>query len=567
MPTLTKIVEKCPKCNKVAQIFSERTLGTKKFLSLRCGHTITEQQLTKSKEKARDLIWNKLYPYQQEAVEFIEKSNFNCLVADPMGAGKTIEVLGAIRYNFEQVTPIILVVKSSLKYNWAKEILKWLGEVCSTCKGTSFVYLQSASDMSNGALACGADLEQIPCENCKEGIKENTSLNALPWIVSGGRQFIPPGFKIYIFSMDIIGKYIEEIIDLKPKLLIIDESQHIKELKTARTRSIFKIAKIIPHRVLITGTPILNRATEYFTSLNLIKPMEWHSAVAFRNSWIEYSYEDKKHTKIKDWKREEFLDITRNYILRRPKSVIMGDLPPFSRILTILDIEDANFIGAYEKERHNLEDFLDAAINMPGFEKYSHVLVILSKLRQIVGLAKVDSCIDKVCEYLAEENGNGKITIGLHHKVVSALLEAKLKEFNPIILNGEMSPERKLRAETSFREDSDRKVMLASTLAAGEGLNFQFCSYAILLERQWNTPKEIQFEGRFHRRGTKLPVTVEYLVARGSIDEWITNLVEKKRHWINSALEDETTFGKENGEDLSFNYMELANMCAQGKLK
>ncbi|KKL62149.1 hypothetical protein LCGC14_2188050 [marine sediment metagenome] len=125
MPAI-KIVEKCPKCNKVALVSSTRTLGSKKFLTLKCGHTITEQQLVTSKEKVRDIVWNKLYPYQQEAVEFIEKSNFNCLVADPMGAGKTIEVLGAIRYNFEQVTPIILVVKSSLKYNWAKEILKWL---------------------------------------------------------------------------------------------------------------------------------------------------------------------------------------------------------------------------------------------------------------------------------------------------------------------------------------------------------------------------------------------------------------------------------------------------------
>ncbi|KKK71861.1 hypothetical protein LCGC14_2909670, partial [marine sediment metagenome] len=297
-------------------------------------------------------------------------------------------------------------------------------------------------------------------------------------------------------------------------------------------------------------------------------PLEWYSAAAFKSGWIEYSYDNKKYTKIKNWRRDEFLEKTKEYVLRRPKSQIMGDLPPFSRLLTILNIEDASFIGAYERERHNLEDFLDAATKMPGFEKYSHILAILAKLRQIVGLAKVDSCVEKVREYLAEENGNGKVTIGLHHKVVSALLEAKLSEFNPIILNGEMSPEKKLRAENTFREDPTRKVMLASILAAGEGLNFQFCSYAILLERQWNTPKEVQFEGRFHRRGTKLPVTVEYLVARGSIDEWLTELVEKKRHWINSALEKGTTFGPEEGEeDFSFNYMELANMCAQGKLK
>lgn len=559
---LTKIVEKCPKCNKVAHVLSTKMLGSKKFIALKCGHTITEQQLTKSEEIERDLLWDKFYPYQQEAVEFIEKSNFNCLVADPMGAGKTIEVLGAIRYNFYEVTPIILVVKSALKYNWAREIIKWLGETCSSCQGTG---TRGLVPQFEGETQLEDKL--ILCEHCKDGIKENTSLNTLPWIITGGNQFIPLGFKIYVFSMDILGKYIDDILALKPKLLIVDESQHFKELTAKRTKALFKIAKLIPHRILITGTPVLNSAPEYFVSLNLIRPREWYSKEGFCRSWCQFSYDNKKYTKIKDWRREEFLKITKDYILRRSKALIMGDLPPFSRIMTILDIEDARFINAYEKERRNLENFLDAAENMPGLEKYSHILAMLAKLRQLAGLAKVDSCVDKIREYLAEENGSGKITIGLHHKVVSSLLVAKLQEFNPIILNGEMSPEKKLRAEDIFRENPTRKVMLASTLAAGEGLNFQFCNYAILLERQWNTPKEVQFEGRFHRRGTKLPVTVEYLVARGSIDEWISELVEKKRRWINSALPDGTTYGTDKNEDFSFNYMELANMCARGKLE
>ena len=564
MSKAIKITIKCPKCGKPAQIKHEYTIGTTKFINFKCSHTVSEQQHKTLSEANRDPVWKKLFPYQQEAIGFIEESGFNCLIADPMGAGKTIEALGAIRYNFKELTPIVLIVKSALKYQWTKEIIKWLGETCSVCNGTGLV--SAGNLLEYGNLHETREL----CPHCTEGIKENTTLNTIPWIITGGNQFIPPGFKIYIFSMDIIKKYVDEIIALNPQLLIVDESQHFKELKTTRTRALFKIVKKTEAKLaLITGTPILNCAPEYFTSLNLIRPLEWPNKAAFERDWCEWSWQSKKYTRIKPYLRKEFLEKTKNYILRRPKDVIMGDLPPFTRQLTVLNIEDANFIRAYEKERRNLEDFLDSALaSMPGLEKYSHILAILARLRQIAGLAKVDSCVEKVEEYLAEENGNNKITIGIHHTVVTALLEAKLQKFSPILLNGSMTPEKKLAAETKFRENPNCKVMIASVLAAGEGLNLQFCNYAILLERQWNTPKEVQFEGRFHRRGTTKPVTVEYLVAKGSIDEWITELVEKKRHWINSALESGTQYGNENtDEDFSFNYMELANMCAQGKLK
>jgi len=50
-----------------------------------------------------------------------------------------------------------------------------------------------------------------------------------------------------------------------------------------------------------------------------------------------------------------------------------------------------------------------------------------------------------------------------------------------------------------FKDNSNCRIMLASTLAAGEGLNLQFCSFYIMMERQWNPANEEQPEGRFSR--------------------------------------------------------------------
>lgn len=579
----TKIQVRCPQCNMLAHVTSSYNIGSIKFFTYKCGHTVTEKQISAKTEEKRDFIWNNLYPYQREAVEFIENSNFNCLIADPMGAGKTIEVLAALRYNFKELTPVIIVVKSSLKYNWAKEILQWLGKACETCFGDGTIKSTCDScgkNTTNELITkiftgvegdfCSDCTKTEPikntCPNCTNGVN-NKSLNlkTTAWIVSGGSQLLPKGFNFYIISMDLLPKYEDKIEKLNPKLIIVDESQHFKEMTAKRTISLFEISKKISHKILITGTPILNRAPEYFTSLNLIRPLQWRSYQGFCRTFCQFNEEKQRYTHIHSDMQESFLESTQDYILRRPKSEIMSDLPPFTRNLVILDIEDPAFIKAYEKERRVLEDFINAAVTMSGIERYQHILAAISNLRQIVGLAKVNDCVDYVRSYLAEENGTGKVTIGLHHYLVSDRLEVTLREFKPLVLNGKLSPEKKLDVETEFRENPNRKVLLASTLAAGEGLNFQFCNYAILLERQWNTPKEVQFEGRFHRIGTTKPVTVDYLIARGSVDEWLTQLVESKRQWINTALPEGT--GYESEGDPSMDIMELANMCATKRLK
>ena len=79
--------------------------------------------------------------------------------------------------------------------------------------------------------------------------------------------------------------------------------------------------------------------------------------------------------------------------------------------------------------------------------------------------------------------------------------------------------------------------MIASTLAAGEGLNLQFCSDAVILERQWNPANEQQVEGRFHRFGQLNNVSITYMLASGTIDEYFTELVEIKRAIVAATLD------------------------------
>jgi SNF2 family DNA or RNA helicase len=61
----------------------------------------------------------------------------------------------------------------------------------------------------------------------------------------------------------------------------------------------------------------------------------------------------------------------------------------------------------------------------------------------------------------------------------------------------------------------------------------QFCTDAIMMERQWNPANEEQAETRFTRfkedGNYEEHVNVTYFISVGTIDEWLTELVEKKR--------------------------------------
>ena len=85
--------------------------------------------------------------------------------------------------------------------------------------------------------------------------------------------------------------------------------------------------------------------------------------------------------------------------------------------------------------------------------------------------------------------------------------------------------------------DTTNRILVASTLAFGEGLNLQSCSDCLLVERQWNPANEEQAECRFVRIGQKADsVQSTYIIASGTVDEYLTEIVERKREIVARTL-------------------------------
>jgi SNF2 family DNA or RNA helicase len=290
----------------------------------------------------------------------------------------------------------------------------------------------------------------------------------------------------------------------------------------------------------MSGTPIQNNAGEYFTVLNLIRSMMFPHYSKFIENDCD-SYNGGYGYKVGGLRHPEaFHEKTRDFILRRTKAEVLPDLPALMRKFKHVEF-DGKFKKAYLEQLDKLEDLMYGD-NNGSFASGGAKIAIMTKMREITGVAKVENCIDHTIEFL--ESCDRKLVIFTHHHSATNLLITKLNQYleenhlkGCIHLSASLNGDERQAVAVKFKENPEYRVMIASTLAAGEGINLQFCADAIMLERQWNPANEEQAEGRFHRFGQVHPVSVNYMIASETIDEYFTELVESKRAIVASTLD------------------------------
>lgn len=443
------------------------------------------------------------YPYQSDGVKFIENANGRALILDEMGLGKTVQALLYIRRNAAECLPCIIFCKPSLMMNWFKECINWVG--------TQY----------------------------------------LPTFVRSGK--IDNVFKIYICSIDMAFKKRGELAELGAKTIIIDELQNMKNLSAKRTFAIRKIAshgdvgKPIPHVVGLTGTPIKNRATEFFAALNMVKPDLFPSNEDFIRRWTKVVWVKDVNKRGGGSYKEGgisnlamFKEFTKDFVIRRLRDEVLPDLPKVDRHNRFVEMDQKDK-AVYAKQHKKLEAFMLSKGSDLGFKDYSTILQFITAMRQITALSKVEFACDYINEFL--ESSDSKITVFTHHHLAIDYLIKLLKV-----------PHLRYRSKDDynniekFNEPGGERVLIASTQSAGEGLNLQYqCHHCLFMERQWNPAIEEQAEGRFTRIGAVSDkVTATYLIALGTIDEWMTELIEFKRVSANvdkqqNYFQDQTT--------------------------
>jgi superfamily II DNA or RNA helicase len=150
--------KQCPICGEVAIRVNREEIAGLLWSTYQCGHTEYSTQLKSDEYNITSSDGKELYPFQQKGVEFIINANGRALILDEMGLGKTVQALAFLKL-CPQALPALICCKSSLTYQWMHEIIRWCGDMY------------------------------------------------LPQVIESSYDFLVPGFKTYICSMDLLYRF------------------------------------------------------------------------------------------------------------------------------------------------------------------------------------------------------------------------------------------------------------------------------------------------------------------------------------------------------------------------
>ena len=446
-------------------------------------------------------------PYQKGGIAFAQGRE-GTLIGDEMGLGKTIQAIGIINLD-PSIKRALIVCPASLKINWSRELKKWLTR----------------------PLTVG---------------------------IADGKTW--PEADIVVINYDVLTKR-PEIKAETWDLCVLDESHYIKNGKTGRTKHVVghrpkQGDPIEPirarRRVALTGTPILNRPVELFTTLNWLDPATWGSFFTFARRYCG-AYQDKYGWHFDGASNLEELQqkLRTSVMVRRLKADVLTELPPKRRQIVEMNSTSAAFKKAQSKILNDLMARFselrdraelaaaagDEAAYQEAVEKLSEGAQVafeeLSEVRHEIAVTKMSACVDFIRDAL---DSSEKIVVFAHHKdMVDGLMQG-LAEFNPVAVTGSTSMVDRQAAVDAFQGDPKVRVFVGNIKAAGVGLTLTAASHVIFCELDFVPGWISQAEDRCHRIGQRDSVLVQHLVLDGTIDAWLAKMLVAKQEIADRAL-------------------------------
>ncbi len=295
-------------------------------------------------------------------------------------------------------------------------------------------------------------------------------------------------------------------------LVILDEAQRIKN----RNSTTAQIVRSLPRTRswALTGTPIENSSEDIVNIFEFLSP--------------GYLREDMHLKSISK--------ATRDYILRRTKDKVLTEMPPKMFRDAELDLTAPQFDSYRSAEDQGVVQLADMGETLT----IQHVFELVLRLKQICNFdpATGASCkLERLEADMEEIAASGKKAI-IFSQWVDTLdkLSVALERFGPMEYHGRIPSSKRDAVISQFKQDPSKHLILMSYGAGSVGLNLQFCEYVFLFDRWWNPAIEDQAINRAHRIGAKGAVTVTRMMACGTIEQRIHDVLEQKRELFNQLF-------------------------------
>ncbi|MFD8824365.1 SNF2-related protein [Streptomyces sp. NPDC059605] len=418
-----------------------------------------------------------------------------CL-ADDMGLGKTITLISLHlhRQGIEEAAgPTLVVCPTSLMGNWQREIEKF-------APGT-------------------------PVRRFHGGAR---SLDALEG----------DGFVLTTYGTMRLDA--ARLAEVRWGMVVADEAQHVKNPYSATAKQLRTIGARA--RVALTGTPVENNLSELWAILDWTTPGLLGRLGTFRTRYARTAEGGDPAA------AERLAALVRPFLLRRRKSDpgIAPELPPKTETDRTVSLT-AEQTGLYEAV---VRETLEAISGADGFARRGLVVKLLTALKQICNhpaqylkeeepritdrSGKVE-LLDELLDTILAEGAS--VLVFTQYVQMARLLERHLagRGVRTQFLHGG-TPVAEREAMVNRFQAGEAPVFLLSLKAAGTGLNLTRAGHVVHFDRWWNPAVEAQATDRAYRIGQTQPVQVHRLIAEGTIEDRIADMLARKQGLADAVL-------------------------------
>uniref|UniRef100_A0A8D8NU11 SWI/SNF-related matrix-associated actin-dependent regulator of chromatin subfamily A-like protein 1 n=1 Tax=Culex pipiens TaxID=7175 RepID=A0A8D8NU11_CULPI len=420
-----------------------------------------------------------LLEFQKEGVCFAIEKGGRAMIADEMGLGKTYQAIAVADF-YKEDWPLLICTTASTRDVWAAKIRQLLPSV----PVHNIVTLQSGQDYIGEA-------------------------------------------RVLITSYSMMEKSAEKLLARNFGFVIMDESHTLKNFKAKCTVVATDLAKQAKRVILLSGTPALSRPLELFSQVSMLD----RKFFAFR----EYSarYCAGKQTQF-GWDAtgqsnlpELNLLLAAKFMIRRTKQDVMSQLAEKSRETVLLD---PSLLWTNQEMEEDLQTYAADYSISKGKQREE----IMFKYYNATAEAKAPA----VCAYLQKVLKEGqKFLIFAHHiKMLDAVSREldKLK-VDHIRIDGTTRSDVRSELVNKFQTKDACRAAVLSLKACNAGITLTAAQLVIFAELDWNPSTLAQAESRAHRIGQEGAVLVRYLLAKGTADDIIWTMLQKKQTVLNKA--------------------------------
>jgi SNF2 family DNA or RNA helicase len=456
-----------------------------------------------------------LMPHQARLLAAAARGHRTFLLADEPGLGKTAQALLAAQA--ANAYPLLCVVPSVVKTNWAREAARWTPSRSVT-------------------------------------------------VIHGSGEQIDGFADIVVVNYEVLDRHVGWIATHGFRGMVVDEAHFIKNKKSQRSQHVLEIADRVRQRVVrplmmaLTGTPLINDIDDFRAIWQFLGWIGEKEPGPLLMTALEETGLTPLDRGFYPAARQAVIDLG---IVRRRKLDVASEIPA-RRIADLpveLDAAAARSIREAERELAlRLVQRYDAAVAARAERSGETVEGIdLELVRRVAGWELSDAAESSSGENvfaMVRRIGQAKATLAADYaaqlarsagKVVffakhidvmdsaSALLESRAIRHASV--RGDQPPAVRQRNIDAFVNDPDVAIVVCSLTAAGVGLNLQVASNVVLAELSWTNAEQTQAIDRVHRIGQTEPVTAWRIIATQTIDAKIAELIDSKAGLAARALD------------------------------